>query len=75
MQDRRDELEEDITRCEAEITTLELELAHFKSAEESIRVAKRIEERRAQLEEMTKEWEQLAVALDAPGEAMMGERV
>jgi ATP-binding cassette, subfamily F, member 3 len=74
MQDRRDELEEEITRCEAEITTRELELAHFKSAEESIRLAKLIEERRAQLDEMTKEWEQIALALEETGEAIMGER-
>ncbi len=75
MKNRRDELEEEIARCEAEITAHELELANFKSAEESIRLAKLIEERRAQLEEMTKEWEQLALALDTPGEAVMGERV
>jgi ATP-binding cassette subfamily F protein 3 len=74
MKDRRDELEEEIARCEAEITTRELELANFKSAEESIRLAKRIEERRGQLEEMTKEWEQIALALEEPGEAVMGER-
>ena len=75
MQDRRDELEEEITRCETEITTLELELAHFRSAKESIRLAHLIEERRAPLGEMTKEWERLARALDPPGEAVMRERV
>jgi hypothetical protein len=27
------------------------------------------------LEEMTKEWEQIALALEEPGETIMGERV
>lgn len=75
MEDRRDELEEVIARCETEITTCELDFAHFKSAEESIRLAKLIDERRARLEEMTKEWEQIALALEEPGEAIMGGRV
>jgi ATP-binding cassette, subfamily F, member 3 len=74
MEDRRDELEEGIARCEAEITTHELELANFKSADESIRLAKLIGERRAQLEEMTKEWEQIALALEEPDVTVMGER-
>jgi ATP-binding cassette, subfamily F, member 3 len=74
MSDRRDEIEAEIARCETEITSCELELAHFKSAEESIRLAKLIEERRAQLEEMTKEWEQIALALEEPGEAIMDDR-
>ena len=64
MQDRRDELEEEIARCETEITTSEMDLAHFKSAEESIRLSKLISERRAQRDSMTKEWEQIALTLD-----------
>ena len=59
MEKDRDELEEQISRCEAEIASLELELGHFKSAEESIRVNGLIEERRGRLKEMTERWEQV----------------
>ena len=64
MEKERDELEEQISRCEAEITSLELELGQFKSAEESIRVAATIDEHRARLKEMTERWEQLVAVLD-----------
>jgi ATP-binding cassette subfamily F protein 3 len=63
MRERHDELEEQIARCETEITTHEVDLATFKSAEESIRLAKLLDERRAQLQDMLKEWEQITLAL------------
>jgi predicted ribosome quality control (RQC) complex YloA/Tae2 family protein len=66
MEERRGELEEEIARCEAEIAAYELELANFKSAQESIRFAALIEERRTQLEQMTKDWEQIELALEEP---------
>src|SRR5207237_1148554 len=59
MEKHRNELEQEISRCETEITSLELELGNFKSAEESIRVAALIDERRTRLKEMTESWEQL----------------
>ena len=64
MEKDRDELEEQISRCEAEITSLELELGQFKSAEESIRIAGAIETLRARLKETTKLWEELVVKLE-----------
>ncbi len=64
MQERRGELEKEIARCEAEILASELETANFRSAEESIRLARLIDERRAELTGMTKEWERLALALE-----------
>jgi ATP-binding cassette, subfamily F, member 3 len=64
MEKQRDELEEQISRCEAEITGLELELGQFKSAEESIRVASLIDEHRVRLKEMTERWEQLVGVLE-----------
>ncbi len=64
MERRRKELEEGIARCETEIAACEAELANFKSAEESIRLAKLLDERRAQLKEMLKEWEQTSLALE-----------
>ena len=63
MRERHDELEEEIAHCETEIATHEVDLATFKSAEESIRLAKLLDERRAQLQDMLKEWEQIALAL------------
>jgi len=63
MQDRGEELEEAIARAEAEITSCELELADFRSAEESIRLSKRIDELRHGIREMTREWEEIELAL------------
>jgi len=67
MEDRREELEEEIARCEAEIAAAEVDQAHFKSAQESIRLARLIEQRRAQLQTLMHEWEQLAVAMEEIG--------
>jgi ATP-binding cassette subfamily F protein 3 len=64
MEKQRDELEEQLSRCEAELTSMEQELRQFKSAEESIRVAARIEEQRTRLKELTERWEQLVVILE-----------
>ena len=74
MQERRDGLEEEIARCEAEITTYEMDLANFKSAEESIRLIKLIDQNRTRLEEMMKEWEQIGLTLEEPGKAVLGDR-
>ena len=67
MEKERDELEEQISRAEAEIANLELELGQFKSAEESIRVNALIEERRSLLKRMTERWEQVVDRLDREG--------
>ena len=64
MEKERDELEEQISRSEAEITSLELELGQFKSAEESIRIAGLVETQRTRLKEITKQWEELVVRLE-----------
>ena len=62
---RREELEEEISRCETEIAiAAKLQLANFKSPEESIRLAKLLDDLRSQLKAMMKEWEKLAVALE-----------
>jgi ATP-binding cassette subfamily F protein 3 len=67
LEKERDDLEEQISRCEAEITGLELELGRFKSAEESIRLAALIDEHRNRVKEMTERWEQLVVNLEGEG--------
>ena len=64
MHERGEELEEGIARAEAEIASCELELADFKSAEESIRLAKRIDELRNGINAMTSEWEEIELALN-----------
>src|SRR5690348_5567020 len=64
MAKQREELEEQIARCEGEIASLEAELGQFKSAEESIRVAGLLEENHARLKELTKRWESLMVELE-----------
>jgi hypothetical protein len=66
MRKRREELEEEIARCEAEITANELELANFKSAQESIRVAALIQDHRTRLKDMMKDWEQIELTLQEP---------
>ena len=64
MEERRGELEAKIAECEREITAYELELANFKSAEESIRVAALLDQCRTRLAKMTRDWEELAGALE-----------
>jgi ATP-binding cassette subfamily F protein 3 len=64
MEERREELEAKIASCEKEINTYELELANFKSAEESKRVAALLNEHRTRLAKMTKDWEGLAATLE-----------
>src|SRR5258708_4788783 len=73
MRKRREELEEEIARCEAEIAAYELELANFKSAQESIRVAALIDQRRTQLKEMMKDWEQIEITLEEPSPSQQSE--
>ncbi len=66
MQERGKELEEEIARAEAEIAACEVGLGNFKSAAESIRLSRRIEDLRQGLDEKMREWEQIALALDEP---------
>ncbi|HEV2494240.1 MAG TPA: ABC-F family ATP-binding cassette domain-containing protein [Terriglobia bacterium] len=73
MQERGQELEEEIARAEAEVAACELGFGNFKSAEESIRLSKRIDELRRNLGEMMREWEQIALALDGPGKAALSD--
>jgi ATP-binding cassette subfamily F protein 3 len=64
MEKRRDKLEEEIARCEAEITATELGLSNFISAEESIRLNKRIHDLRANVKELMRQWEDVAAQLE-----------
>ena len=64
MRERRDRLEDEIARCEAEIAACGVGLGNFTSAEESIRLVKLLDHNRTRLDEMIKEWEQLALDLE-----------
>jgi len=64
LEDRCKELEAEIARCEAEIEEGESGLANFKSAEESVRLAKRLEARRDTLALLLREWEDVAQVIE-----------
>jgi ATP-binding cassette, subfamily F, member 3 len=72
MQERSDELEEEIARAEADLAGCEFDLGNFTSAEESIRLSRRAEELRRSIDEMMREWEQIQAALDETGKAGVG---
>ena len=74
MEERLEELEDGIARCETEIGAHELEMATFRSAEESIRLSKLVEQHRAQLAEMIEEWEQVTHGLEKQEEAVLDDR-
>ena len=65
MKERRREIEEEVTKLEAEIADYERDLADFKSAEESMRVSELLGARRADLESLLAEWEQVAQTIEA----------
>ena len=67
MQERGQELEDEIARAEAGLAAAHLDLSSFSSPEESIRLSRRIEELRHGLDEMMREWEQIQFALDEAG--------
>jgi len=65
MRERRHEIEEEVTRLEAEIADYEAALNRFVSVEETKRVTELLEARRADLENLMAEWEDVAQAIEA----------
>jgi ATP-binding cassette subfamily F protein 3 len=65
MQDRQQELEEQIGRVEAEIGECESGLQTFVSAEETARLASLLERRRSDLRGLLGEWEELSTAIES----------
>jgi ATP-binding cassette subfamily F protein 3 len=65
MQDRCQELEARIAGLESEIAGHEAALADFRSAEESIRTAELLEQRRSELAQVMREWEEIAQSIEA----------
>ncbi len=60
IKERCETIEEDVARVEAEIAGTERELAFFKNAEESARLSTHLDRRRADLNALLREWEELS---------------
>jgi ATP-binding cassette, subfamily F, member 3 len=67
LKERCGSVEQDIARTESEISALEGELANFRSADESLRVAQQLDVRRADLERLMSEWEELSASIESGG--------
>jgi ATP-binding cassette subfamily F protein 3 len=65
MKERRRELEEQVTRIEGEIAEYERALANFTSAEKTMRTSELLGARRADLETLMAEWEQVSQTIEA----------
>jgi len=64
MKDRCREIEEQVARREAEIEGYAQELTHFRSAADSARLAKLIEQGREEVARLTREWEATAKVVE-----------
>jgi exonuclease VII small subunit len=65
MKERRSEIEEEVTRLEAEIVDHERALSNFVSVEETSRVTGLLDRRRKDLEGLMAEWEEVAQSIEA----------
>jgi ATP-binding cassette subfamily F protein 3 len=65
MQDRCQQLEQQIERVESEIAGYEAELANFVSAEDTVRVSNLLEKSRAELAKHLAEWEQVSELVES----------
>ena len=65
MKERRRELEEEVTRVEGEIANYERSLANFTSADKAIRTSELLGAKRADLEALMSEWEQVSQVIEA----------
>jgi ATP-binding cassette subfamily F protein 3 len=64
MKDRCREIEEQVARLEAEIEGYAQELAHFRSAADSVRLARLIEQGRQEIARVMREWEDTAKVVE-----------
>jgi ATP-binding cassette subfamily F protein 3 len=65
MKQRRHAIEDEVTRLEVEIADYEQALSNYKSAEETLRLTELLDARRADLQNLMAEWEQVAQAIEA----------
>ena len=65
LQDRAGELENRISELEAEIAGHELALAEYRGADDAVRTAALLEQRREELNERVAEWEKVSEEIEA----------
>src|ERR1022692_2169869 len=65
LKQRRREIEDEVTRLEAEIADYEHALANFTSVEETVRVNDLLNARRTDLIDLMTEWEDVAQTIEA----------
>jgi ATP-binding cassette subfamily F protein 3 len=65
MKERRREIEDEVSRVEGEIANYEKALANFTSAEKTMRTNELLGARRADLEALMSEWEQVSQTIEA----------
>ena len=65
MKERRREIEDEVTRLEREIAEYERALQNFTSAEKTMRTSELLGARRADLETLLSEWEQVSQTIEA----------
>ncbi|MFB3829819.1 MAG: ABC transporter ATP-binding protein, partial [Bryobacteraceae bacterium] len=65
LQDRQTEIEEEVARLEAEIADTEAALSNFVSADETMRLAAVLDDRRGNLQRLMEEWEEVASTIEA----------
>jgi len=65
MKERRRAIEDEVTRVEAEIADYEVSLANYRTTEESQMFAELLAARRADLEALMNEWEEVAQTIEA----------
>ena len=65
MKERRRAIEDEVTRLEVEIADYEAALGRFVNVEETSRVSDLLNARRADLEALLAEWEEVAQTIEA----------
>jgi hypothetical protein len=65
MQERRQELEQEVADLETEIAGYETELANFVSPEETVRVSNLLDQRRSELSKLLAEWEKVSQTVES----------
>jgi ATP-binding cassette subfamily F protein 3 len=65
MKERQGEIEEEVTRLETEIADYEAALANFVSVDETRRITGLLDARRADLNALLTEWEEVGQAIEA----------
>jgi len=65
MQERRTGIEDEVTKLEAEIADYETALSNFVNVEETTRNSALLDQRRADLERLMQEWEEVVQAIEA----------